>query len=259
MGVNGDREKIVGIENNMRRLSLFIFFLLLLMPAGCVENQSQLWQQGARLLEDIDSTGQPVTKGEIGRGLKEALKVGTGNVVVQLGQVDGFNRDPSIHIPLPAQLQDLQATLDRFGFSYMLDDLELKLNRAAEVAAPKAKALFWQAITEMTFNDVMDIYHGTDDAATRYFQKKMTPALAREMSPVISNSLAQVGAIQSYDRAIGKYQSLPYVPDIKADLTSYVVDKGMNGLFFYIAREEKAIRHNPVKRTTALLRRVFGS
>ena len=135
----------------------------------------------------------------------------------------------------------------------------MKLNRAAEVATPKAKELFSQAISEMTFEDVMNIYNGPDDAATRYFQKKMTPPLAREMQPVVDQSLAEVGAVQAYDKVMAEYRSMPFVPDVKADLTTYVVEKGMDGIFHYMAVEEAAIRQDPAKRTTELLQRVFGA
>jgi hypothetical protein len=149
--------------------------------------------------------------------------------------------------------------LAKVGMSSMLDDLELKLNRAAEVATPKAKELFFQAISEMTFEDVMNIYNGPEDAATRYFQDKMTPALAREMEPVVEQSLSQVGAVQTYDKIMGEYRTIPFVPDVKADLTTHVVEKGMAGIFHYMAVEEAAIRQNPAKRTTELLQRVFGA
>ncbi|MBT3386843.1 MAG: DUF4197 family protein, partial [Desulfobacula sp.] len=45
--------------------------------------------------------------------------------------------------------------------------------------------------------------------------------------------------------------------DVKADLTDHVVEKGMDGIFYYMAKEEAAIRQNPVKRTTELLKKVF--
>jgi len=238
--------------------SLFAFLLLtVFFLGGCVENQARLWQQGTDILNAAVAE-RPLTTDEIGQGLKEALKVGTGNVVIQLGRKDGFNLDPVIHIPLPDKLVKVQTALDKVGLSYLLNDLELKLNRAAELAAPKARALFWQSIYEMTFNDIMSIYNGPDDAATRYFQNRMTPGLIVEMRPVVSASLAQVGAIQAYDRAIGKYRALPFVPDVKADLTSYVIEQGISGIFFYLAREEQAIRRNPAKRTTELLQRVFA-
>jgi len=228
---------------------------------GAGTAQSSWWQKGTDLLKSPSGSTaqQALSSEEVGAGLKDALLVGSENVVSQLGRLDGFNLDPAIHIPLPNQLKSVKSMLAKVGMSSMLDDLELKLNRAAEVATPKAKELFAQAISEMTFDDVMNIYNGPDDAATRYFQGKMTPPLAREMQPVVEQSLAEVGAVQSYDNVMKEYRSMPFVPDVKTDLTSYVVDKGMDGIFHYIAVEEAAIRQNPAKRTTELLQRVFGA
>jgi hypothetical protein len=153
----------------------------------------------------------------------------------------------------------VQAALNKVGMSSMVDDLELRLNRAAEAATPKAKKLFGDAIQEMTMDDVKTIYQGPDDAATSYFKEKMSKPLAEEMKPIVKESLAEVGAIQSYEKMMGQYKSLPFVPDVKADLTDHVLDKGMDGIFYYMAKEEAAIRKNPVKRTTELLRKVFGA
>jgi hypothetical protein len=173
--------------------------------------------------------------------------------------VDGFNTDPEIHIPLPKQLDGVKSVLDKVGMSGLLKDLELKLNRAAEAATPEAKKLFSRAISEMSFDDVKKIYEGPENAATQYFRSKMSPSLAKEMEPVINNSLSEVGAVQSYDNVMKAYQSVPFVPDVKADLTDYVIEKGMDGIFYYMAKEEAAIRANPAKRTTDLLKRVFDA
>lgn len=200
-----------------------------------------------------------LTDAEIGAGLIEALRVGTERVVGQVGAADGYALDPVIHIPLPGALKDAQKVLKTIGMSNLADDLELRLNRAAEAAAPEAKELFWQAISEMTLDDVRQIYDGPDDAATRYFQDKMTPPLTERMQPVVGRSLADVGAIRSYDKMMGRYKSMPFVPDVKADLTSYVVEKAMDGLFYYVAKEEAAIRNDPAARTTELLQKVFGA
>jgi hypothetical protein len=219
--------------------------------------------QGKELLKQVPAGTSAVkpsslSNTEIGAGLKEALTVGSERVVDQLGRPDGFNADSNIHIPLPASLDKVQSALRAAGLSSTLDDLELRLNRAAEAATPKAKKLFVQAIQEMTLDDVQGIYNGPQDAATRYFQKKMSAPLTKEMQPVVQESLSQVGAVQSYDTVMGKYKALPFVPDAKADLTGYVVDKGLAGIFHYIAVEEASIRQNPAKRSTELLQRVFG-
>jgi len=202
--------------------------------------------------------GSGLGTNEIAAGLREALKVGTERVVAQVGVADGFNADPDIHIPLPGALQDVQSVLRRVGMAGLADDLELRMNRAAEAAAPEAKELFWQAISEMTLEDVERIYQGPDDAATRYFQGKMTPALAQRMAPVIDRTLADVGAIRSYDDMMAQYRAVPFVPDVKTNLTEYVVERAMDGIFHCVAREEAAIRNNPAKRTTEILQKVFG-
>lgn len=204
-------------------------------------------------------SGETPSNSEVGDAFKSALSIGTKNVVGQLGTTDGFNGDPTIHIPLPGELQTVKNMLAKVGMSQSVDDLELKLNRAAEAATPKAKALFLKAISEMSFDDIMNIYKGPEDSATRYFQSKMTPSLKKEMQPIINTSLSQVGAVKSYDTVMGQYKALPFVPDVKANLTEHVMQKAMDGIFYYIAKEEASIRKDPVKQTTALLKKVFGS
>ena len=86
----------------------------------------------------------------------------------------------------------------------------------------------------------------------------MSAPLAQEMTPIVDASLSEVGAVQSYDQIMNKYEGLPFAPPVDADLTAYVVDKGMDGIFHYLAKEEAAIRTDPVARSTDLLKKVFG-
>ncbi len=219
------------------------------------------WRKaGADILDSLSPAvgrSEP-SSGEIGAAFKEALKIGTEKVVERLGLPDGFNRDAAVHIPLPESLGRVKTLLEQAGAPGLLSDLELRLNRAAEAAAPRAKAVFLTAVSEMSFEDVRRIYNGPRDAATRYFQEKMTPALAAELRPIVEERLGAVGALQAYDKAMGSYKALPFVPDVKADLTAHVVARGMDGIFHYLAVEEAAIRNDPAQQTTALLQKVFG-
>lgn len=246
-------------------------FLLGSMSGAVALAQGTLLDQGKGLLGTFGSgtsgTGSPTgTKSggsasiaEMGSGLREALKLGTERVVGQVGRTDGYNADKDIHIPLPPALTRAQSALKMAGMSGLTDDLELRLNRAAEAAAPKAKSIFWDAIQQMTVDDAQRILNGPQDAATQYFRSKMSTPLAKAMEPVVSDSLSEVGAIKSYDAMMGQYRQLPFVPDVKADLTQYVLEKGLDGMFHYLAKEEAAIRTNPAARSTELLRKVFGS
>jgi hypothetical protein len=205
------------------------------------------------------TSGDLPSLGDMSGAFKQALEQATTTVVSKLGVADGFNADPQVRIPLPDSLDKVVKTLDSVGLGSYTDDLQVKLNRAAEEATPKATALFMDAITAMTFEDVKNIYQGPADAATRYFQEKMSPALATEMQPIVSNSLSEVGAVEAYDKTIAKYKQMPLVPDVKANLTEHVVNKGMEGIFHYLAEEEGKIRKDPGRWTTDLLESVFGS
>ena len=242
----------------MTIITVFIIFTGL--PENAPAGNSWL-EKGSSLLKSggHSDTSASLTAREIGDGLKEALRVGSETVVKQLGARDGFYSDAAVHIPLPHSLNRVKSMLATVGKAGLLEDLELRLNRAAEAATPKAKQLFADAISRMSLDDVKAIYDGPDDAATRYFREKMSPALALEMKPVVENTLDQVGALQAYDRMIREYKQLPFVPDVKANLSDHVVNRGMDGIFYYLAKEEAAIRRNPVKQTTQLLKTFFGN
>lgn len=244
-------------------LHVAAIIVLIAIPASA-QAQLDLLKRGKEALESIGgsgskSTSDALTEGEIGNGLREALKVGVGTVVSQVGAADGYNADPRIHVPLPESLTTVQKTLARVGLSSLMDDLELRLNRAAEAAAPEARDVFWQAIQEMTLDDVQQIYKGPNDAATRYLERTMSDPLVQRMRPIVEDSLSEVGAIRAYDNAIGQYKAIPFVPDAKANITQHVLERALQGLFLYLAEEEAAIRQNPVKRTTKLLQKVFGA
>ncbi len=241
-------------------MACFLFQAFLLQTASA---QSGWLKSGQDLLDSVTrspkSQTAELTNSEIVSGIKDALRVGTERVVGKLGQTDGFNADPAIHIPLPGSMQRVKSALGTLGMSAMMDDLELKLNRAAEQATPPAKKLFWDSIEAMTLDDIRGIYNGPEDSATRYFQASMSDPLAAAMQPIVELALNDVGAIQTYDAVMGQYATLPFMPNVKANLNSYVVEKGMEGIFHYLAIEEAAIRQDPVKRTTDILQKVFGA
>lgn len=247
------------MKNTPKLMMLFLVVLpVLSSPVLAADNW---WEKAISVIAGADEIELPanISSTEIADAFKQALTIGSQEVVSRLGSADGFNTDPAIHIPLPNELNRVKSMLATVGMSHLVDDLELKLNRAAEAATPIAKDLFLQAISEMTFTDVMEIYQGADDSATSYFREQMSDSLLSQMRPIVDESLSQVGAIQVFDSVVGRYQDLPLVPDVSADLTDHVVNKGMDGIFFYIAKEEAAIRENPAKQTTDLLKKVFGA
>ncbi|MDQ6971927.1 MAG: DUF4197 domain-containing protein, partial [Mariprofundaceae bacterium] len=138
---------------------------------------------GSKAETPAASAVSALSKTDMVAGLKDALRVGSERVVAQLGKADGFNGDPKIHIPLPENLQRVKSALEGIGMSSMTDDLELKLNRAAEAATPKARRIFAGAIRDMNIADAKKILSGPKDAATQYFKAKMSAPLDKEMRP----------------------------------------------------------------------------
>ena len=238
-------------------------FVLIICSSFLLQNpvEAGWWEKAQSLFKSDEASeiSSALTTDEIGMAFKEALQIGAISVVSQLGGSGGFNEDPAIHIPLPKQLDPVKDMLDKFGMGGVVDNLELKLNQAAEAAAPKAQALFQEAISEMTFDDVKRIYTGPVDSATQYFREKMSPQLIAELQPIVESSLSEVGAIRMFDEAMLKYKALPFVPEVNADLDGYVMEKTLDGIFLYLAKEEAAIREDPVRQTTELLKRVFGA
>lgn len=246
----------------MKKLILTSSFVLTLTACQTSDLQNQDWMAMGKQILNAPLTTQAaqnaLSNAEIAAGLREALNVGTKTVVSQLGKTGGFSLDPKIQIPLPSSLQKVDVTLSKIGLNGLTDDLKSRMNAAAELATPKAKTLFMDAISSMTITDAKDILFGTDNAATTFLRSKMGAGLTAEMQPLIENALNQAGAIQAYDKVVGQYQALPFMPDVKSDLNGYVADKALDGIFYYVAQEESAIRQDPTKRTTKILQKVFA-
>jgi hypothetical protein len=236
-------------------------FLTVLALGGCAGEDNAAWQATAgNVLQGVlGASGGELGQSEIAAGLKEALRVGTDRVVDNLGQVDGYYADSEVRIPIPNVLVEVQPALLMIGAAPLLDDLELRINRAAEEATPVAKDIFWQAITNLTFEDVNAIFRGPDDAATQYLDRTTRGLLVLEMRPIINDAMAEAGVVAAYDSIVEQAKIAPFLPDLKADLTNHIVFGALDGMFAYLAEEEAAIRQDPVKRTTALLKRVFGA
>ena len=202
-----------------------------------------------------------LTQFEASQGIKAALDNGIGQAIATVGRNNGFLGDSLIRIPLPKKLADVQSTLGRFGASGLLDELEVQLNRGAEKAAPVAKDIFVSAVSQLSIADAIGIVRGADNAATEYLQGKTTDRLAQLFSPILEDALGDTGALRLVDQLDGQLSGLGVSglgSSAKTDLISHGVAYGLSGVFHYIGEEERLIRENPAKRTSEILRKVFG-
>lgn len=232
-------------------------------PAPVAGAQNLNKQDLGRIASDILHQKIPgdsvsLSKGDVTSGLKEALTVASDIAGKRLAAKGGYFADPAVRIPLPGVLGDAQKRLQPFGMSGPLDDLQVKVNRAAESATPTAQKLVVDAVKSMTFDDAMGVLRGGDTAATDFLRKKTETGLRKAFRPYFEDALKTSGALTAVDGVVAKYGAGLVKTDAKTWLADNATTGALNGLFYYVAREEQAIRRDPVKRTTSLLRKVFG-
>lgn len=195
---------------------------------------------------------------KIAEGLKEALQIGTENAVGLVSKLDGYYKNPKVKIPLPESAKKVEKILRKVGFGSKVDDFEMSMNRAAEQAAPEAKALFIDTIKQMSFDDARKILNGKDNAATLYFKEKTWDRLFDKFKPIVNSTMSEVGVTRYYQDLDRKVRSIPFADRMSFDLDKYVTDGALDGLFYMVEQEERKIRQDPAARVTDLLKDVFG-
>ena len=204
-------------------------------------------------------SGKVLSNDDIINGLKEALSVGAENTSKSLNKTDGFFKNAALKILMPAEAQKAEKTLRQFGMGAMVDKAILSMNRAAEDAAGGISAIFINAIKQMTVTDGLKILRGGDFAATDYLKKTTTLELTEKMRPVIEASLSKVNATNYWKDVFTTYNKLSFSKQpVNTDLSSYVTEKSMTGIFYSIGEEEQKIRKDPAAQVTDLLKKVFG-
>ena len=209
---------------------------------------------------NVVGTAAALAADEMTRGLKEALAQGTEKAIKSLGTTNGFLGNPSVKIPLPHQLHDIEKSLRAMGQDRYADEFIATMNHAAEAAVPEASTIIGDAIRDMTVADAKSILNGADDAATQYFRKVSETRLKEKMLPIVKEATAKAGVTAAYKNLTANAGFMAsFLQKEGLDLDQYVTDKAFDGVFRMIAVEEKEIRKNPMARSTDLLKKVFGS
>jgi hypothetical protein len=210
------------------------------------------------VVNSLPQQGGVLTNTDIAAGLREALDQGIDKQVSKLTQTDGFFKNELVKILLPAELQKVDKGLRDIGLGNLADEGLKVLNRAAEDAVKEATPIFVNAVKDITFADAKNILLGSDNAATQYLTSKTQTELYNKFKPVINNSFSKVGADQIWTNLINKYNTIPFTADVNPDLTDYVTNEALKGVYTMIAVEEKDIRTKVSSRTSDLLKKVFA-
>lgn len=199
-----------------------------------------------------------LTQADAIAGIRGALGLAAMNATTRLGNTNGFWGDGRVRIPLPGLMGQTQQTLKGFGMSEPLDALQANLNHAAESTMPRAGALFVNAVETITIADAIDIVRGGEDSATRYLKGRTETRLTTLLRPPMTQALTQSGAFTMMRAALREVGLASMTRDLRTEVISFCTTKALDGCFFFIAQEERAIRRDPLRRTTDILRRVFG-
>lgn len=237
--------------------------VLVLMPAAHAGYQDGLFKSFGSLLNGLgqspsSSSVNHLTQRDMSRGIKEALSQGVKVAIDQLGRRNGFLDDAAVKILLPQRLRQVAGVLRQFHQGKLADEFVATMNHAAEQAVPQAAAVFAEAIQHMTLQDAQRIVQGPDDAATQYFRRTSGAELAKRLRPIIARATNKVGVTLAYKRMMAQAGPMAQMFVGNTNLDDYITQKALDGLFLKIAAEEKAIRTQPMARTTDLLKRVFG-
>ena len=232
-----------------------IFLLAIFIPMIGNAQLKDLIKKGQSKVSNITKTNSGI---DIASGLREALNKGVTEQVSKLTALDGFYKNDAVKIIMPDELQKVDKTLRRLGMSSLADDGIKALNRAAEDAVKESTPIFVSAIKNINFSDAKNILMGNENAATTYLQNATTKDLYIKFSPVVKQSIGKVGADVIWANIIAKYNAIPFVSKVNPDITDYVTNKALDGVFKMITIEEKNIRINLSSRTSNLLQQVFA-
>jgi hypothetical protein len=247
--------------NILSKVGISFMMSALVVTSADAQFFKNIINNGKKAMGTIPSgTGKgSLSESEITAGLKEALNVGARNATGKVSTVNGFFADQAIKVLMPPEAKKIETALRSIGMGAQVDRAILSMNRAAEDASAKAVPIFTNAITSMSIQDGLSILKGSNDAATQYLKGRTTDQLTTAFRPVIQASLNKVNATAYWAQLVTVYNKLPTTRQkLNPDLTGYVTERALFGIFTYVAQEEGKIRTNPAARVSDLLRKVFG-
>lgn len=230
---------------------------------------------------------------EIVKGLRTALDSSANTSALSASKVDGFLMNKLIKIAAPPEVVQLKKALDGVaanpvadGAFYLLagqnassflgvkmENLVKSINRAAEEGSKKAYPIFKKAITDMTITDGLRILQGGETSATDYLKEKTYRALVEAFAEPVREVVVKGEVSRLWEPVAKEYNRIgPLVSgrslngytfvgpeSVNPDLSEYITEQAMTGLFKLVAEEEAAIRKNPKRYASDIIRKVFGS
>lgn len=228
----------------------------------------------AELMNVLQTTGTaPLTEADVINGLKEALITGAKNSASKLAAENGYYGDALVKIPLPDEAKTIVENISKIlGGDQLVEDVILRINRAAEDAAKEAAPIFVNSVTQMTIADAFNILNGADNAATTYLRNTTYDQLYQLYKPRIQAStekdiIGNISTKESWNSLTSKWNKIANsvagkiagLKPVNTDLDDFLTSKALSGMFLKVEGEELKIRKEVSARITPVLQKVFGS
>uniref|UniRef100_A0A7S1QU26 DUF4197 domain-containing protein n=1 Tax=Neobodo designis TaxID=312471 RepID=A0A7S1QU26_NEODS len=206
---------------------------------------------GSLGLNDLDES-------KVAAALTEALQVATDKAVALVSTPDGFLSNKRIRVPVPKEIEPVHSALSKLpGFDSVMEEFEVALNRAAEVASKEAKDIFAPVIAALSFEKAFEILNGASHAATEFFEACTRKVLYGKFLPVVTERMHDVGLVAVWEKIKEYVSKVPLLSMPDFDLNDYVTTRALDGLFVVLGDKEENIRKDPAARVTPLLQEVF--
>lgn len=249
----------------MKKTTIFTLSIFIALTSACTsqgfdlqKTMSDAKEAADVVVKSVPGVGtNPLSNEDVIKGLKNALTIGTDNSTAFASKLDGYYKNPALFIPFPPEAKKVKEKIDAIGLKEQSDKFVMTLNRAAEEAAKNAAPIFISAIKGMSIGDGFAILKGADNAATQYLNDKTSVTLNQKFTPIVQAAIDKVQVTKYWNPIISKYNKIPFVEKQNPDLTAYVTERAMVGLFKLIADEELKIRQDPTARVTDILKKVF--
>ena len=206
------------------------------------------------------TSGGTITQAEANTGIKQALNNGLQASIKTLSVKDGFLGDAAVKILMPEEARKVESALRAIGMNSLCDQFISSMNRAAESAVKEASSVFVNSLSKMTVNDAFNILlSGQQDAATNFFKRSTSSELTTRFSPIVESAMGKNNVSTYWNQLTTAYNQLPLSNKIETNLTAYVTQKAIDGLFVKVADQELKIRQNiGGARNSGILDKVFG-
>ena len=170
--------------------------------------------------------------------------------------ISKLNSEEGVMAILPEELAPVLNTLKTIGVGEDVDKITKKIGEISAIVVDESSGIMKDAISEVKFGDVVAIVVGGEDAATQVLREAMYGAVKKRYSTKLDTELQNAEVIPYWEMATGAY-NLFAKKKIDTNLSDFMAERAVDGIFLAMGKEEKEIRRDPASLGKAVVTKVF--